>query len=68
MGCKVERIVNPFGFVGARLANGVLKNDTDIGSCSVFPRSFTSTHRINLAITAISSIGDRSIMELFGRI
>ena len=37
MGCKVERIVNPFGFVGARLANGVLKNDTDIGSCSVFP-------------------------------
>ena len=37
MGCKIERIVNPFGFVGARLANGVLKNDTDIGSCSLFP-------------------------------
>ena len=55
MGCKVERIANPFGFVGARLANGVDKNDTDIGSCSVFPDPQTLTAPFNLNSTVISA-------------
>jgi hypothetical protein len=53
MGCKVNQKINPFGFVGARLANGVLKNDTDIGFCSVFPAPLPAPS--GALATAISS-------------
>lgn len=53
MGCKVNQKINPFGFVGARLANGVLKNDTDIEFCSVFPSPLPAP--IGVTATIISS-------------